>query len=246
MPRPTCPGPVTRRRFLQIGSLALAGVGALGLRPWRLRAAEAADTPDTSVILVWLPGGPPHMETYDMKPDAPEEYRGDFKPIHTNVPGIDVCELLPRHAKIADRFTLIRSIAHQFADHGGGHKRFLTGRDPLEPTGFVNDYPAVGSMVAKMRDDVRRGVPNYISGTDGGRDGIDVFSFGSAYLGPATHPFTVVGDPSSPKFEVKNLAPAAHLEGRLHDRLDLLGSLDRTPAGVDASGTMAPMDAFRQ
>src|SRR5437763_8824256 len=162
--------------------------------------------PDTSVILLWLPGGPPHMETYDMKPDAPEEYRGNFKPIRTNVPGIDVCELLPRHARIADRFTLIRSIAHQFADHGGGHKRFLTGRDPNEPVGFVNDHPMVGSMVAKVRQDHRAGVPNYIAGVDAGRQGIDVFSFGSAYLGPATHPFMVVGDPSAANFSVQDLA----------------------------------------
>jgi len=72
------------------------------------------------------------METYDMKPDAPADYRGIYRPVNTNVPGIDVCELLPRHTKIADKFTLIRSIAHGFADHGGGHKRFLTGRKPRE------------------------------------------------------------------------------------------------------------------
>src|SRR5437870_3121117 len=83
-------------------------------------------------------GGPPHMETYDMKPDAPEDYRGEFRPIHTNVSGIDVCEHLPLHARCADKYSLIRSISHGFADHGGGHKKFLTGRDPKEPTGFVN------------------------------------------------------------------------------------------------------------
>ena len=133
------------------------------------------------------------METYDLKPDAPAEYRGDFRPIKTNVSGIDICEYLPLHAQIADKFALIRSIAHNFADHGGGHKRFLTGRDPLEPTGFVNDYPMVGSMVAKVRQDAHFGVPNYVAGVDGGRQAIDTFSFGSAYLGPSVHPFTVGG-----------------------------------------------------
>src|SRR5947207_4137928 len=181
-----CPGPVSRRQFLRLGSLALGGLAVNGLAPWRLEAGAGAKTKDTSVIFVWLPGGPPHMETYDMKPAAPAEYRGIFKPIKSNVPGIDVCELLPLHAKTAHRFSLIRSIAHTFSDHGGGHKKFLTGRDPMSPVGFVNDYPAVGSMVAKMREDRKRGVPNYITGTDGGRDGIDVFSFGTAYLGPAT------------------------------------------------------------
>ena len=115
-----------------------------------------------------------------MKPDAPSDYRGIFRPINTNVPGIDVCELLPLHAKIADKYTLIRSIAHEFADHGGGHKRFLTGRMPKEPAGFVNDSPAVGSIVSKMRERRSVGVPNYVTGADNGRQGIDVFSFGSA------------------------------------------------------------------
>src|SRR6516162_1530061 len=128
--RPACPGPMSRRQFLKIGSLAL-GAGVGGVLPLRLTAAERTTSgPDTSVILVWLPGGPPHMETYDMKPDAPAEYRGDVRPIKTVVPGLDVCEHLPLHARVADRFTLIRSIAHNFADHGGGHKRFLTGREP--------------------------------------------------------------------------------------------------------------------
>jgi hypothetical protein len=181
---------------------------------------------DTSVIFVWLPGGPPHLDTYDMKPDAPAEYRGDFRPIHTNVPGIDICEFLPLHAQNADKFAIIRSIAHTFADHGGGHKRFLTGRDPREPTGFVNDYPMVGSMVAKVRQDRSVGIPNYVCITEPGRDHIDVFSFGSAYLGPSAHPFTVPGDPSAANFQIRNLAPLPQLAERLPDRVALLDRLD--------------------
>src|SRR5262245_13966337 len=93
-----CVGPVSRRGFLAAGSLGVAGFGLSDLL--RLRAAEAeqkgaASVPDTAVIFLWLPGGPPHMETYDMKPDAPEDFRGDFRPIKTNVSGIDVCEHLP-------------------------------------------------------------------------------------------------------------------------------------------------------
>ena len=149
-----CPGPLSRRSFLSVGTL---GVGGLGLSDLLRLKAEAATAgiakgeKDTSIIFIWLPGVPPHMEMYDMKPEAPADYRGPYRPIHSNVPGIDVCELMPRHAKIADKFNVIRSIAHKFADHGGGHKRFLTARDPLQPTGFVNDYPMVGSVVAKMR-----------------------------------------------------------------------------------------------
>jgi len=229
-----------------MGALTLSGIGMRGLLPLRLESAETGKNPDTSVILIWLPGGPPHMETYDMKPDAPAEYRGDFRPIKTNVPGIDVCELLPLHAKIADKFTLIRSIAHNFADHGGGHKRFLTGRDPRSPVGFVNDYPMVGSMVARARQDWQAGVPNYIAGTEPGRAQIDVYSFGSAYLGPSTHPFMVVGDPSSPIFEVKNVSIPQQAKERLNERLRLLGRFDTMPAQLDNSGTMGAMDVYKR
>jgi hypothetical protein len=245
-PTTSCPGPLSRRHFLKIGALTLGGVGLGGLLPLRLEAQESGKTPDTSVILLWLPGGPPHMETYDMKPDAPAEYRGAFRPIRTNVAGIEVCELLPRHARVADRFTLIRSIAHNFADHGGGHKRFLTGREPRSPVGFVNDHPMVGSMVARVRQGRQAGVPNYVAGTDPGRDHIDVYSFGSAYLGPATHPFTVAGDPSAPNFEVKNVTLPARGKRRLDDRLKLLQRFDTVPARTDAGGTMEAMDVARR
>ena len=102
--KPTsCPGPQSRRDFLKFGALALGGLGSAGIVPWKLqptiRAAHEVSGPDTAVIFIWLPGGPPHMEMYDMKPDAPAEYRGDFRPIRTNVPGIDVCEHLPLHAQ---------------------------------------------------------------------------------------------------------------------------------------------------
>src|SRR5262245_25732245 len=246
-PSSPCLGPMSRRSFLRACSLSLGGLGLANLLPLRARAREAGRTvPETSVIFLWLPGGPPHMETYDLKPDAPAEYRGDFRPVRTVVPGLDVCEHLPRHARVADRFTLIRSIAHSFADHGGGHKRFLTGRDPQSPVGFVNDYPMVGSMVAKVRQDRTAGVPNYISGTDPGRDGIDVYSFGSAYLGPATHPFSVPGDPSRPDFQVRNLAPSAAVQDRMPDRLALLQSLDRGPAGPDRAGQADAMETHRR
>lgn len=240
-----CPGPLSRRQFLKIGSLSLGALGFNGVLPLRVEGNDGRTRDDTSVILVWLPGGPPHMETYDMKPDAPAEYRGEFRPIRTTVPGIDVCEHLPLHAKIAHQFTLVRSVAHTFADHGGGHKKFLTGRDPKSPIEFVNDYPMVGSLVAKVRDGWRRGVPNYICGADAGRDGIDVYSFGSAYLGPSTHPFMVPGDPSNPKFEVKNLSAGQGGSVAIPARMKLLAGLDRSRAEIDQTGTMAAMDAHK-
>lgn len=239
-----CPGPLTRRHFLGAG---LFGVGALSL-PDVLRLQAHAGTPTPSdqpaVILLWLPGGAPHMDMYDMKPDAPEEYRGAFKPIRTNVPGIDVCEHLPMHAKCADKYTIIRSLHHTFSDHGGGHKRFLTGRDPMSPVGFVNDYPMVGSLVAKCLEGERNALPNYIAGVDGGRQQVDTFSFGAAYLGQATTPFTVAGDPADPKFSVQNLTIPANLVDRLHDRRSLLQRFDTARRESDATGAMKAMDSF--
>src|SRR4051794_23830764 len=100
-PRPR-PGPVSRREFLKLGALTLGGLGASGVVPWKLSAAPAGDpTSENAVIFVWLPAAPPHMEMYDLKPDAPAEYRGEFNPIRTKVPGIDVCEYLPMHARVA-------------------------------------------------------------------------------------------------------------------------------------------------
>lgn len=241
---------ISRRSFLQAGALGACGLGMADFLRLRALAGEAAGAgaaaSDTSVILVWLPGGPPHMETYDMKPDAPAEYRGDFSPIKTNVPGIEVCELLPLHAKCADKYTIIRSVAHEFADHGGGHKRFLTGYQPKEPVGFVNDNPMVGSVVAKVRHRERTGIPNYVAAVDAGRQGVDTFSFGAAYLGGAATPFFVAGDPSAPNFSVQNLGLAPEAAARLGDRAHLLKGLDQLRRDVDNSGAMEAMDQFNR
>ena len=240
-----CPGPVSRRSFLQAAAIGLGGYGLN--HTLALRARAAADVPqDTACIFVWLPGGPPHMEMYDMKPEAPTEFRGEFSPIRTNVPGIEVCELLPMHAKVADKFSIIRSVHHTFADHGGGHKRFMTGRDPKEPTGFVNDYPACGSMISMMLEREKRTDLSYVLMTDHGRHEIDVYSLGTAYLSSATAPFTLAGDPSASGFQVKNLSLSAELENRLLDRKRLLNSLDQLRREIDQSGTIGAMDELNQ
>jgi hypothetical protein len=236
---------MTRRHFLGAGAF---GVGALAMPElFRMRATAAepaATEDDTAVILLWLPGGAPHMEMYDLKPDAPEDYRGEFRPIRTNVPGIDVGEHLPLHAKCADKYAIIRSVHHTFSDHGGGHKRFLTGRDPMQPTGFVNDYPMVGSFVSKLREGRHVGLPNYVAGVDGGRQQVDTFSFGAAYLGQATTPFTFSGDPADSKFGVENLSIPAALADKLPDRQTLLKRFDTVRRELDGSGSMTAMDAF--
>jgi hypothetical protein len=229
---------------LRFGSVAVAGA-ALG--PLTAHTARAADhtTNDPAVIFVWLPGGPPHQDTFDMKPDAPAEYRGAYRPINTNVPGIQICEHLPQLARLADKYALVRSVAHTFADHGGGHKRFLTGRDPREPTGFVNDHPMVGSMVAEVLKGKKAAVPSYVSVVDTNRHQLDVFSFGSAYLGPQSHPLFVVGDPADANFEMKNLSLLSGTEDKLQDRLGLLNRFDRPLAGPDLAGRAEGMTAAR-
>jgi len=242
-----CSGPVERREFLRLGSLGLGGLTLPEL--FRRREASAAASgqsePDTSVIFVWLPGGPPHMDMYDMKPDAPLEYRGALRPINTVVPGMDVCELFPLHAKLADKYNIVRSISHDFADHGGGHKRFMTGRVPRTPVDTVNDSPAVGSIVAKMFEQRSLGLPNYVNLCDGGRDGVDVFAMGSAYLGSAYNPFAVPGDPSDrQRFSVPNVAPQLEVVGRMDDRATLMRHFDKFRRDADQTGTMGSIDKF--
>ncbi|MFO0870368.1 MAG: DUF1501 domain-containing protein [Pirellulales bacterium] len=246
-----CAGPLSRRSFLQVGSLGAAGLGSTGLGMsdlLRLRTAGAVDSAkaENAVIFVWLPGGAPHMETYDLKPEAPSDYRGEMRPIPTAVSGLDVCELLPLHAKTAPRYNIVRSIAHTFADHGGGHKKFLTGRDPREPVGFVNDYPMVGSVVAKCREQRRLGLPNYICGADNGRTQVDTFSFGAAYLGTAYTPFTFGGDPSSSDFKIQNLGVTKEVEDRLGDRMQLLSGFDNLRRRMERTDAMEALDKFNQ
>ena len=242
-----CPGPIRRRSFLEVGGLSVLGLGMSDFLRYQAEAkATGDDMRDTSVIFVWLPGGPPHMETYDMKPEAPSEYRGDFRPIRTNVPGIEVGELLPMHAKVADKFTLIRSICHEFNDHGGGHKRLMTGRIPKTPTGTVNDAPAVSTIVKKMLESGKSGLPSCVNVVDGGRAGIDTFAMGPAYLGPANTPFIVAGDPSDPKFKVNNIGLKQGMETRLEDRLAMLKGMDRLKRDVDETGAMDAMDSFNR
>ena len=221
-----CAGPLSRRSFLTVGTLGVAGL-SLG-DVMRLRAAEGKPgaAPDASVIFVWLAGGPPHLDMYDMKPDAPDEYRGPFKPIRTNVRGLDVCELMPLHAKCADKYTVIRSIAHTFNDHGGGSKRLMTGRAPNTPTEFVNDSPAVCTVVAKMREKLKLGLPNCVSAVDAGRAGVDTYAQGAAWLGHGYTPFVVDGDPSKPNFEVKNIGVSEEMALRLEDRFTLLRGIE--------------------
>src|SRR5204863_3097693 len=126
-------------------------------------AAAGGSQKDTAVILFWLDGGPSQLDTYDMKPDAPAEYRGLWRPIPTNVPGIDITEMFPRQAKVADKFAIVRSLHHDTGDHWTGAHMVLTGRGG--PTGLDPEprYPSVGAVAAKLCGPRRAGIPPYVA-----------------------------------------------------------------------------------
>src|SRR5690349_10833141 len=142
-------GPLSRRTFLRVGS-SVTGLGLGNLL--RLRASAGTGATDTSVILLWLAGGPSHLETYDLQPDAPAEYRGEFRPIRSTVRGLDLCEHFPLQAKIADKLAVIRSIAPGYQDHGPGTWDFLSGQpQPVSASDGPSHYPEIGSVVAWAR-----------------------------------------------------------------------------------------------
>lgn len=233
-----CPGPMSRRSFLQAGYLALGGLGLTDLL--RSRAvAKTGSNDDTAVILIWLLGGPSHMETYDMKPDAPIDYRGQLNPIATNTPGINICELLPLHAKVANRFSIIRSISHGDSQHARGSVRFLSGRKTLS-TDPISEFPTVGPIVSRMRSDRAVGVPNYVASS------ARAYGGGSAYLGESAMPFVVGGNPGAKGYRVPNLSLSGGLKDRLGDRVRLLNSFDNLRRDIDAKGSMESMDVFNQ
>src|SRR6202521_1284377 len=141
-----CDG-LSRRSFLKLG---VSGMAALGLPQLARARAQSATSKNTSVILIWLDGGPGHMDMYDMKPDAPVEYRGLWKPIRTRVPGFDVTELYPKQAKITDKFSIGRSLHHDTGDHFAGGHRMLTAKD-MGVSGANNEgkFPGIGAIVSR-------------------------------------------------------------------------------------------------
>jgi uncharacterized protein (DUF1501 family) len=236
----SCPGPVRRRSFLEAGSLALGGLALGDLLRGRAAAEQAGAPPaDTSVILIWLQGGPSHMETYDLKPEAPADYRGECLPISTVVPGMDICELLPLHAQVADRFNIIRSISHGFANHAAGAGRMLSGYEPFKLLDPLAQYPCLGPVVSRMLEGRRDpAMPRYVA------NAANVYGGGSAGLGPAYLPFVVGGDPNAADFKVENISLAANVKDRLDDRRLLLDSLDGLRRDVDQSRLMESMDKY--
>lgn len=240
-----CDG-LSRRNFVQLG---LAGMGTLGL-PQILRAKDASaslgtPTKDTSIILIWLDGGPGHMDMYDMKPQAPAEYRGLWNPIKTNVDGMEVTELYPKQAQCADKFSIVRSLYHNQGDHFTGGHYMLTGRGGASGADTQGKYPFVGAIATKLTGPRRPGMPAHAAVPYAMSIGLRPGYFGGNYLGVSTNPFETEGDPNAANFHVNNMQlPGGMSIQRLEDRTTLARQFDRLRRDVDNSGMLESMNRF--
>ena len=228
-----CDG-IPRRDFLRVGAAGLFGTSFAGaFELAHARAAEQNQTPkDVSLIILFLRGGMSTIDTFDLKPDAPAEFRGEFQPIDTNVPGIQICEHLPRIAEQMDKISLIRSFGHGNSDHGAADHYMLTGYKTgpgFTPTIVPNNQrPAHGSIIARKLGP-RVPVPPYVCLPQMHP------STGAAYLGPACAPFTINADPASVNFSVPDILPPLSLDAaRLDRRRQLLSQVDQFQKTVES------------
>ena len=217
-----CDG-VSRRNFMMVGAL---GIGGLTLADV-LRAEAATGTTGThkAVINIHLGGGPSHQDMFDLKPEAPVEFRGEFNPIKTNVEGLEICEHLPQLARMADKYAVIRSLVGMYDDHSNFHTQTGFGRNDLRNVG---GRPSLGSVVARLQGPTGSGAPPFVS-YNGGYPG---------YLGPVYKPYQPQGG------DLRLVGGMT--SDRLESRTNLLGALDRIRRDVDGSGQMVAMDSFTQ
>ncbi len=255
--RADCPGPLDRREWLRLGGLSL-GALATGASPSERALADlagesAAAANDFSVILFWANGGPSHLETFDLKPQAPSEIRGDFRPIATNVPGIEICEHLPMLATLADKFTIVRSLHHERLEHSGGTHRFLSGYPSIAANLPDAEFPELGSNVFKQLERTQTDIPLFIANTK-------FYGGGPAYLGKGYSPYMPNPNPlTSSGNNVYDPVPLYRIPGTddiltlnsegvasLSRRRELLNSLDRLAADADRSALLRTFDGFQR
>ena len=238
----TSPGSINRRQLLQAGCTAF---GILSLTDiLRLRSVagmSSGSSRPTAVIFVTLGGGPSQFETYDPKPEAPAEYRGPYKAISTNVPGVKLCELLPRQAAMMDQLAVIRSIHHEQASHIAEHI-VETGYDLRSSANArKGEMPSVGAVVSRVRGSNGSTIPSYVS-----LPRHHAYS-GAHWLGAEHHFFAVNDDPNEPTFQVSNLSLNEKLDvERLTDRRTLLQNLDGMKQTHDLAGNADALDTFSQ
>jgi len=233
---------LNRRDFLRIGGMSLCGVNLLDLLRARAGAASRPEPKAKQMICVWMAGGPPHIDMFDMKPEAPVDYRGEFKPIKTNVVGLQVCELMPRLAQMADKYTVIRSVTteNKPGDHARAPMYWLTG-NPRLPSGTAQ-YPMYGSVVTKLRPGPKD-LPTFA--TLGKIDHHIGNSIATSFLGPAYSPF--IFDPTQAKDDIaKMLTPQMELAS-FERNADLLKAVDRRLRRQDAlDPVIAGLDRYQQ
>jgi hypothetical protein len=230
---------LSRRGFLRAGGLAFGGAALANLlRHEALAAAAPAGEADKrSVILLFQAGGPSHMETWDLKPSAPIEYRGEFKGIGTSIPGYQVGEYMPRLAKLCNQLAILRSVYHDQTEHNQGVHTVLTGYRPTKGMPD-NEFPSVGSIVSKELGP-RAGMPPYIATMTA------LGSSNAAYLGVEHNPFQTFGYPQSDAFRARNMVlPDGVDAGRLERRRQMLTRFDDFRRDADASGALDGMDKF--
>lgn len=230
----------TRRAFLRVGGLAAGGLGLPQLLSAEQR--QGSGRSHKAIINIYLPGGPSHLDMFDLKPDAPAEVRGEFRPIRTNVPGMEICELFPRLAKMADKFAIVRSIF----DSEGRHDCFqcMTGRTVKDANAAPpGGWPALGAWVSKLQGS-RPGVPANLSlmYPTGNRTWGEAGTGG--FLGSAHSPMPMVAREPAAKAQSMTLQGVT-LE-RLEDRGRLLRAVDRFRREADATGQMDGMDHFNR
>ena len=233
----------SRRNFVQAGVL---GLGGLTLPQFLAGRSEAASRSGirfdpkragTSVILMWMSGGPGHHETWDPKPEAVSQFRGPFGAISTSVPGVRFSETLPESAKVMDQLAVLRSVRHGSGDHTKGNHWMLTGfegPDFNKPDNTIQRRPSLGSAVAAVRGPNVAGMPAYAAAPHlrGGTD--NLFHY-ATYLGGAANPFVVNSNPNATDYRVRDLSLASSLTfDRLRDRRSLLSTFDAQRRELDA------------
>ena len=230
----------SRREFLTAGSLGIGGLTLADLLRQESRGADRTSR-DHSVIILWMRGGPSQHETWDPKPLAPSEYRGAFGAMPTNVPGIQICDLLPQCAKIMDKWSIVRSLHHDNAGHSAGDQIVFTGYKP-GPDPTLNVHPSCGSIASEQLGHLTPEIPAYVMiprqvpGTD------------AAYLGVAHRPFETISDPAvAGPFQLQNFSLLEKISARrFDDRKTLLKDFDRLRAEIDNRGEMAGVDDFQK
>jgi hypothetical protein len=237
-----CDG-VSRRSFLQIGAAGIATASLAEIA--RARALSSSSKSNTRVILIWLDGGPSHMDMYDMKPDAPAEYRGLWRPIKTNVSGVEISELFPLQAKVADKFSIIRSLHHGSGDHFTGGHYVLTGRGGASGADTTGKSPFIGSIATRVTGPRTAGMPPQVAVPYAMSIGLRPGYFGANYLGVQHNPFETEGDPNNANFKVRNLdLPAQVTVDRLGDRQALSKQLDHISRQLEVSATSRAISKF--